>query len=361
MGESLDTIQRGFEVALPAIEKSLAALWADDVATRASLVNLAIYSEDRDSLKANSELISALTRQHACRALLINANPNSPEAHVRAWINAHCHVTRAGAKQVCCEQISFQIDGAARSFLPNIVFAHLDSDLPLFLWWQGEFDPALCREVWGWVDRLIYDNRDWSNPRAQFAFLKSSILEPRLRVALCDLDWTRIVYLRQGIAQLFDHPSAAAQVHQISRVEIIHHPVARSTALLLAGWLAAQLDWNPADTADALSPSQSRRLIFTNPARSNGAVEIDLKTSENADAASIARLALHAPTLEVSLERSSSSVSHFNAKLNLGGTCQIAQTLPAGQETLAEVVDEELARGGRHRVYVRALEKLGLF
>ncbi len=360
MPDTLDTIQRGLEVELAAIEKSLAALWAEDVATRASLVNLAIYSENPQSPTANSQLISALTRQHACRAILINSNPNAPRAHIRAWINAHCHVTRAGAKQVCCEQISFQIDGEARNFLPNIVFAHLDSDLPLYFWWQGEFDPDLCREVWGWVDRLLYDNRDWSDPRAQFAFLKSSIIQPRLRVALCDLDWTRIVYLRQGLAQLFDHPEAAAQVHQIARVEIVHNAAARSTALLLAGWLAAQLNWNPTDTANALSASANRTLRFTNPARDNGGVEIHLKTSEDTDAACISRLALHAPALEVALERHASA-PYFNATLRLGGECHIAQTLPAGREALADVLNEELVRGGRHRVYVRALEKLGFF
>ena len=53
----------GLEVPVGAIEKELKTLWeADEARTNASLMNLAIYSEDAAALGRNSELIGELTR-----------------------------------------------------------------------------------------------------------------------------------------------------------------------------------------------------------------------------------------------------------------------------------------------------------
>ncbi|MEY2498112.1 MAG: hypothetical protein QOD12_1668, partial [Verrucomicrobiota bacterium] len=121
------------------IDRQLKNLWDESggAMTRASLINLAIYSEAPGSLAANTELIAKITENHACRAIVIGANPAAKENRVEAWISAHCHVSSAGSKQVCSEQLSFLVEGASTALLSNIVFSHLDSDLPLYLWWQG--------------------------------------------------------------------------------------------------------------------------------------------------------------------------------------------------------------------------------
>src|SRR5437016_9462746 len=81
--------------------------------TRASLINFAVYSEKPDSLEKNTQLIARIAENHACRALVIGANRNSKENRVEAWVNAHCHVSRAGNKQICSEQLSFSLEGQA--------------------------------------------------------------------------------------------------------------------------------------------------------------------------------------------------------------------------------------------------------
>ena len=63
---------------------------------------------------------------------MIGADPHSNNDRIEAWISAHCHVGRAGTKQVCSEQISFLLEGAKVRLLPSIVFSQLDSDLPLY-------------------------------------------------------------------------------------------------------------------------------------------------------------------------------------------------------------------------------------
>ena len=120
----------GREVPIGGIDKELHKLWAeDDARTNASLVNLAVYSEKPGSLVENSRAMRELTREHACRALLIGIDREVEETSIKAWITAHCHLSH-GQKSVCCEQIAFALTGRATGRLRNTVFAHLNSDLP---------------------------------------------------------------------------------------------------------------------------------------------------------------------------------------------------------------------------------------
>ncbi len=57
----------------PGAEKALGE--GDGAMTRASLINLAVYSEAPDSLQNNTQLISQITENHACRAIVIAADP----------------------------------------------------------------------------------------------------------------------------------------------------------------------------------------------------------------------------------------------------------------------------------------------
>src|SRR3954454_17891159 len=101
-----ETFSLGVPVEVGRIEKELKKLWADSegVMTRASLINLAVYSDQQGSLGKNTQLMSPLTENHACRAIVIEADSNAKGNIAEAWISAHCHVSRAGSRQVCSEQ-----------------------------------------------------------------------------------------------------------------------------------------------------------------------------------------------------------------------------------------------------------------
>src|SRR2546429_9586190 len=113
MPAATENFSLGQSVELGKIDKELKKLGreGESAMTRASLINLAIYSEKPDSLEKNTRLISRITESHACRALVIGVDRKSKENRVDAWINAHCHLTRAGGKQICSEQISFLLEG----------------------------------------------------------------------------------------------------------------------------------------------------------------------------------------------------------------------------------------------------------
>jgi glucose-6-phosphate dehydrogenase assembly protein OpcA len=253
-------IEAGFPVEVGKIDKELGRLWEEigDTKTRASLVNLAIFTQNAESVAENTNLISQIASQYACRALLIFANPAATQSGAKAWINAHCHLPGKGERQICSEQITFELDGEMVGALPNIVFSHLDSDLPLYFWWQGEFREPLDKKLWGWVDRLIYDSAEWKTPVEQFDLVRKIRTLTEVRTVLCDLNWTRLVGARFAVAQLFDHSCALARVGRIQNVSIIS--ANRTAGILLLGWLAAQLGWRLQPSKEFFVTTDAKRL-----------------------------------------------------------------------------------------------------
>src|SRR5438874_11004550 len=242
----------GFQVELNKIDSELKKLWAqgEGAMTRASLVNLAVYSEAPGSLEKNTQLIAKIAENHACRAIVIGADGKAKANRVEAWISAHCHVSRTGSQQICSDQISFLLEGPCTSLLPSIVFSHLDSDLPFYLWWQGEFREPMDPQLWAWVDRVIYDSQTWKDFPEQMSLVESAQKEAKQRIVLCDLNWTRLDKVRFALAQFFDHPASHHHFAKLKNARINFAPGFRSTALLFAGWLAAQLNWNIEKTKD---------------------------------------------------------------------------------------------------------------
>src|ERR1051326_1984349 len=176
MAPITETYSLGAPVDVGEIDHELKKLWLESrgAATRASLMNLAVYSEELGSLERNTQLMAKITENHACRAIVIEADCTAEADGVDAWISAHCHVATAGSKQVCSEQISFRLNGGCTTQLPNIVLSHLDSDLPLYLWWQQEFAEPIDPQLWAWVDRVIYDSQAWKDFHAQMRLVDSS-------------------------------------------------------------------------------------------------------------------------------------------------------------------------------------------
>jgi glucose-6-phosphate dehydrogenase assembly protein OpcA len=340
MVAAVENVSLGLPVEIGKIDRELKRLWAEGggAKTRASLINLAVYSEAPGSLAENTKIISEITEDHSCRAIVIAADPGAKENRVEAWINVHCHVSRAGSKQVCSEQLSFLLEGPSARLLPNIVFSQLDSDLPLVLWWQGEFADPMDPQLWAWVDRVVYDSQAWGDFRTQMERVETAQAEAKQRIVLCDLNWTRLIQIRLALAQFFDHPATHAQFEEIERVEIDFGPGFRSTALLLAGWLAAQLGWE-----DGRKESETT-LAFRGPSGREIKIELNEKAGEP-----IGRCVVRCGRAEF-------KVAHAEgADLLDVATGERTCRMPAGPNEMVRLMSEELMRGGPHRVYLRAM------
>jgi glucose-6-phosphate dehydrogenase assembly protein OpcA len=345
MPAAAETYSLGIPVEIGKIEQELKKLWqeSEGAMTRASLMNLAVYSEEPGSLQNNTQLMARITENHACRALVIEADCGGGDDHVSAWISAHCHVSSVGSKQVCSEQISFLLKGGCTTQLPSIVLSNLDSDLPLYLWWQEEFREPIDSQLWTWVDRVIYDSQAWSDFHSQIHLLELMQEEANRRIVLCDLNWTRLDNLRFALAQFFDHPASHHRLAKITKVRIDFAPGFRSTAILFLGWLGAQLNWH----IDEVKSSREFRFTGTS------ARQIDVDLCERSGQ----------PVHEIGL--TSGDVEFRVTYADCGDLLEISRTqnnetrhpqlMPAGNNDLVGLISEELIRGGPHRVYLNAL------
>ena len=231
----------GKEVSVKQIDRELREIFASDKGiARASLTNLAIYNEEGNQANRNTGIIQDLTREHACRALLVVSQPVG-EREVRAWVQAHCNIGSGGEKAVCSEQVSFLLCGSSADLVRNIVFAHLDSDLPLIFWWQGELSEVFEDRLYSRIDRLIVDSRDWAEPAAQFLRLVAAVKGSGASYVMHDLAYTQSNQLREAVAVCFDEPAAQKVIETLSKVEICYATGQRMTAVWLMAWLANRL------------------------------------------------------------------------------------------------------------------------
>src|SRR5215475_2977381 len=338
----------GIPVEVSKIDQELKKLWQESqgAMTRASLVNLAVYSEEAGSLNKNTQLMANISENHACRAIVIEADCQAKENCVNAWISAHCHVSGVGSKKVCSEQISFLLKGACVTLLPSIVFSHLDSDLPFYVWWQDELHEPVHPQLWAWVDRLIYDSQRWEDFRAQMRLLESAEQEANQRIVLCDLNWTRLDSLRFALAQFFDHPASHHNFAKINSLRIDFAPGFRSTTVLFVGWLAAQLNWQSEKT------EMPNKLSFAGPFGQKIEVELRERSGEP-----ISEVAVITADVEFLVAHAKCG-DLLEVSRGKPGEQRMPQLMPAGKNDPVSLMSEELMRGGPHHVYLHAVNRV---
>lgn len=331
----------GTEVPLTKIDRALKELWDSDVAkTRASLINFAIYSEKTEALVGNNELLGTITAEHACRALLITSLPDVKPQRARAWINALCRPYQ-GKQVVCSEQISFVLEGGDAAQVQNVVFAHLDSDLPLVVWWQGELTKNFEERFYSRIDTLIIDSSNWEEPQREFAHLTSLRSLDSAGFDVRDLSWTRSHFLRTALANSFQDVKAREHLPKIETLEITHSKGQRCAALLLAGWICRRLG--------AVLDETQPELVF---ARAEG-TPIHVTLIEKDGGCALQALRLTAPCLEVTILRDGTS-----AFVRTNATCEghsHEELLPADVVSDAELIGEQLSRTGGNTHYSSVL------
>ncbi|MEX1119521.1 MAG: glucose-6-phosphate dehydrogenase assembly protein OpcA [Terrimicrobiaceae bacterium] len=334
----------GFPVEIGKIDKELGKLWeeAGESKTRASLINLVLYFEDSSQVHANTQLIAEIATEHACRAILILAEPGAAESGAKAWINAHCHL--AGKRQICSEQITFHLAGETAQALPSIVFSHLDSDLPLCLWWQAPFQRTIDEQLWSWVDRLVFDSACWPEPPPSFEIIRKIGSLGEGRTVLGDLNWARILETRIAIAGLFDHAMALEKLPKLESIAIDHAPGHRTTALLLIGWLASRLGWKLQPLLD--------KPFFVAPSGIH--VPFDLTEKPGPP---ISRCLFTSGECEFLLKHCDER-NFFEATVSCPGCQEHPRITKAGRDNPADLLLSELGRGSRHGHYRHALEAI---
>lgn len=334
----------GKEVSIADIDKELRILWeADKASSNASLINLAVYSEAKGAILKNSESVQAITREHACRALLIGIDREDSNASIRAWVTAHCHLSQ-GRKSVCCEQIAFQLTGRATGRLRNTVFAHLNSDLPLVFWWQGELSPIFSERLYSLIDRFVFDSSEWADPLGSFRCIEK-VIEDVPALQPMDIEWTRSFHVRQAIAGLFDDPLAMCATERMSKVRIVVHPKHQIAGLQLLAWIVQSTGWQRSMDLGLKTESEGEIFYFETSDGADVTAVIEL----NPAGAPIGLVEISCPECKVMVTREVGS-HLLHQKLDAEGH-QIERCTPAGSDDPSELVMSQLSLGGKNSLY----------
>ncbi len=332
----------GQEVPLDQMDRALKELWGKDEArTRASLMNFAIYSEDALAIAANTKLLEEITQEHACRGMLLLALP-ADKPNSRAWITAHCQL-HDGHKSVCSEQVSFLLEGGSMNQVRNIVFAHLDSDLPLVCWWQGNLTANFSERFYSVMDMLFIDSSKWSNPTRDFATLQQALSQTTARFRVYDLSWLRSHLFRTALASCFQDSMAVAELPNLRRIEITHSSGHRLAGLLIAAWIAVRMKCK-------LDTSGGIKFITAE----GNVIVVSLREGTGDEALLGITLASDRATFTVSR---SCGAAFVCTKVVIGDYSH-EEMLPADRVPDSEIISEQLSRLGGQSLYIQMVPML---
>ena len=126
-------------------------------------------------------------------------------------------------------------------------------------------------------------------------------------------------------------------------MEIDFAPGYRSTGLLLAGWLAGQLEWTIEKS------SKDDALVFRGEA--NQTIRVSLSETKGEP---ISRCVLKYGSIEMRVSHSANA-DLLDVSVGAPGQPGMSQPMPASSNDPTELMKEELMRCGWHRVYLRAM------
>ena len=229
------------------------------------------------------------------------------------------------------------------------LFTGRDSDLPLTLWWQGDFsgnwEPWLFTEI----NRLVIDSSEWNDPLAQFDILQRSWQHPASEFSVNDLAWTRVLHLRMALAACFDDPAALALLPLVESMEITCSPGHSLAGRMFAAWAAHRAGWKFTAVEEAV-----RVFRFDSAGR-----PLRISFREQEACVAIPAVTLRAPGLTVSLKCQERSPFIEGKVETAAGT--VERLTPCPCHTPAELVIERLRRGCNTKLYFTLLETVRAF
>lgn len=273
----------GKQVRIEEVDSTLSSLWkmsADNLRTganlqvRTSVLNLVICTPDTTSAHYASTLLRRLASTHLARAtiVILDASQEAPDV-LESWVTLRCFSMISDLMRHCFEQTTLltsgQVSRMLRGTLPGVLKAHL----PTYLWWLGNTtgaDATIFHHVAELCQRVIVDSSTFLRPEQDIHAL-ASYYKHTPQIALSDLNWGRLTFWRQLVAQFFDVPEYLPFLSGVERIEIEHvaAPLAEqhvgdngevspnpTAALMLAGWLKTSLNL-------ALAPGKSQNLYET--------------------------------------------------------------------------------------------------
>jgi len=337
----------GGRMSLGQIERELGKLRTNDdgtLALRSSVLNLIVVT-DEESAQEITDSVSRLAGRHPARVVVFIADPEG-ESNVDVRLSAFCNV-RGGGAQVCAEQVTIHAEGPPAMHLESLAGPLLIPDLPVFLWYPGEFSPRSLEfaAMADLADRIVVDSAASENHEACLREIAGLIEDPEMP-ALGDLQWVGLSPWRSLLADTFGAPERAGDLEKIESAEVLYAPGGENRALLFVGWLASTLGWKPESANRG-----GQTLEFSGP---SGRIFVDL--SPDSPDARLRRIRLYSPEYSYQVSRHR-ELSEVRTTVMRGDELLAERTVHLGSFDLGVLVGEELRYRGRDEAYEGALRE----
>lgn len=250
-------VYTGTSTSIADVEKQLAALWAqlaeggDEAILRASTMNLVIYVED--PARAD-RLLSHVPESHPGRLIIVALDKAISGAEILAEPTIVCRPQfgRVVRQSVCGEQITLRLGPAGLEKIGNTVQSLLLPDHVTSVLWLAPLatDHPLLTGLEELSGGVIVDSAEFSAVGGDLGALETMRTSRVLLANYYDMNWQRLLPFCQAIANGFDPASARAALRAINAVTI-EHVAGEAQAILLLGWLADRLGWQPDHSAGA--------------------------------------------------------------------------------------------------------------
>jgi glucose-6-phosphate dehydrogenase assembly protein OpcA len=238
-----DTVWTAQDTTPPEIASALGdlliALHAENPSyTPARVLNLVCVVDHEWSGEVANRL-RGVGRYHASRTIVCAVEPGRTTLDATASVASDVH-PRPGEFALTRETVIVKVGRQHLEHLDTVVDPLVVTDLTTVVWSPHGYNEA--------VDALL---------RLAQVVLVASVDEPDTEEALhrpaelsrrayvVDLAWLRSTPWRERIAATFDPPGRRPDLERISGVAIRHHPDSLAAGLLLIGWLASRLGWQP--------------------------------------------------------------------------------------------------------------------
>jgi glucose-6-phosphate dehydrogenase assembly protein OpcA len=207
----------------------------------ARVLNL-IVVVDRSWKGEISNRLERVGRYNASRTILctVEAGRDTLDAHV---VMAYGEPEAAGLS-VIHEQVEIDMGPTHLRGLETIVDPVIVSELPTMLWCPHGHEEAIDA-LRGMIDVMLLDSdgaEDANDGLSRAHDLTTSAY-------IVDLAWLRTTPWRERLAASFDLADRRPKLASLSEVTVRHQPRSEASSLLLMGWLASRLKWEPQQLA----------------------------------------------------------------------------------------------------------------
>jgi glucose-6-phosphate dehydrogenase assembly protein OpcA len=247
-----DTTPERIEAALRELLREQHA--ADENLVPARVLNLVVVA-DREWRGEVVNRLERLGEFHASRTILCTVEEGRTRLDATATVSG---TDGAGRDRVGVlrENVEIEMGPSHLGRVDTIIDPVIVSELPTVLWSPHSHDEAV-ESLLRLVDVILIDTDDpvyFDGPSA--ALTRAAQLADS-RAYVVDLAWLRTLAWRERLAGCFENPTRRAALQSLKRIYVRYNPASVVSALLLVGWLASRIGWQP--SALELAPGGALR------------------------------------------------------------------------------------------------------